>query len=423
MTWTRVNAVTTFVLSILVSGVCVADDLRTEYGGHLKGRYTFQSFPDDSIFNDVTGSTAHDGIAELRLKLNLEKGPWRFDGAYQMFALYGDQVEYSRDLPPAFAFFSGRLPDDRRRLFDLTDVIVDKNKTVVVQRLDRISVGYTGEKAVLRFGRQTISWGNGMFFAPMDIVNPFDPAAVDTEYKIGDDMLLGQYLFDSGDDAQAAVVFRRDLITGDVDKDSSTAAFKYHGGAGQGEYDVLLAQNYSDPMVALGGNVSLGGAVVRGDLVVSDTSTEDVIASFVANYSYSWVMGGKNTSGAIEYFFNGYGQRKGDYSDLGENEELLKRIARGELFTLGRHYIAGSLMIEMTPLWQLTPNVFTNLSDGSALAQVVTQHSVSDNITLLGALNVPLGPSGTEYGGLPAGVPDKYLSYDLSAFLQFAWYF
>jgi len=37
-----------------------------------------------------------------------------------------------------------------------------------------------------------LSWGNGLVFSPMDIVNPFDPTAVDTEYKAGDDMLYGQ---------------------------------------------------------------------------------------------------------------------------------------------------------------------------------------------------------------------------------------
>ena len=51
----------------------------------------------------------------------------------------------------------------------------NKNKNASLVRLDRISIGYTGEKTVLRFGRQAISWGNGLLFTPMDIFNPFDP--------------------------------------------------------------------------------------------------------------------------------------------------------------------------------------------------------------------------------------------------------
>jgi len=412
-----------FACCLLFSGAAVADELNLDYGGHFKGRYTFQSFPDNSIFNQLTGDTAHDAIGELRLSLKANKGPLRFDAAYQLFGFYGDQVEYSRDLPPSLLILSPRLPNDRRRLFDLTDVIEDDGKFAAVQRLDRLSVGYTGDKAVIRFGRQAISWGNGLSFAPMDIVNPFDPSTVDTEFKAGDDMLLGQYLFNDGSDLQGAVVFRRNVVTGDVDKDSGTVALKYHGSAGNAEYDLLLAQNYADPMLGLGGNISVGGAVVRGDLVLTDTDSEGLVSMFVANYSYSWVMGGKNVSGGLEYFFNGFGQRNGNYDDLIDNTELLERLARGELFTVGRNYLAGSLTIEMTPLWQLTPNAFVNLSDGSALTQIVSNYSLRDNMILLGALNVPLGPSGTEYGGLPTGLPDNYLSYDLSAFVQLAWYF
>ncbi len=90
-------------------------------------------------------------------------------------------------------------------------------------------MGYTGDKAVARFGRQALTWGNGMIYTPMDILNPFDPAAVDKEYKLGDDMLYGQYARDNGDDLQGVVVFRRNLETGDVDQDWSSFALKYHG--------------------------------------------------------------------------------------------------------------------------------------------------------------------------------------------------
>ena len=44
-------------------------------------------------------------------------------------------------------------------------------------------------------------------------------------------------------------------------------------------------------------------------------------------------------------------------------------------------------------------------------------------MTLLGSLNLPIGPSGSEFGGIEAGLPDRYLSSDGSVFVQFAWYF
>ena len=77
----------------------------------------------------------------------------------------------------------------------------------------------------------------------------------------------------------------------------------------------------------------------------------------------------------------------------------------------------------LTPLFTVTPNLFWNLGDGSALLQVVTQNSLGDNLVLLGALGVPMGPSGTEYGGIETDIPGVYFSSDMSLFLQLGWYY
>ena len=415
------------ILAVFVLGsLCQAEETRFEYGGHIKGRLIAQSFPGDSIFHDLTGSSAFDVESDLRLNLEADRGPWSFNTSYQLFVLYGDSIEYSRLFPPGLGVVSDRFPNDDRRLFDLTKIISDDDKFAALHRLDRFWVGYSNEKTVVRFGRQVISWGNGLFFSPMDIVNPFDPTAIDTEYKTGDDMLYGQYLLNSGDDVQAAVVFRRNPANGETDSEESTTSIKYHGVSGDREYDLFAAVNHGDTMIGIGGNTSIGGAVIRGDLVVTDTSSDTTI-QFVSNLSYSWVWGGKNVSGAFEYYYNGFGQKDGAYDlpSLGSNPDLLDRLSRGELFSIGRHYLAGSMMVEMTPLWLLTPIVFLNVEDGSALIQLVTQNDLRENLAFLGSLSVPIGPKGSEYGGIETGTetPNRYLSTDLSLFAQIAWYF
>ncbi len=80
-------------------------------------------------------------------------------------------------------------------------------------------------------------------------------------------------------------------------------------------------------------------------------------------------------------------------------------------------------MIEMSPLWMLTPTLVSRADDPSGLIQVVTQYSLSDNMTFLGSLNVPLGADGTQYGGPETPVPNRYLSFDAGIFAQLAWYF
>lgn len=410
------------IIAALSAGA-VAEDVNYELGGHGKFRLVGQAFPDNSLFRDLAGTNSIDVEGDLRFEFSANSGRWSFDTAYQLVALHGDAVEYSRDLPSGGIFFD-RLPNDDRRLIDLTDVIRDESKTALLQRLDRLWLGYTSEKAVVRFGRQALSWGNGLFYSPMDLVNPFDPAAIDTEFKTGDDMLYLQYLRDSGDDVQAAIVFRRDLLSGDVDADEATVALKYHGFAGETEYDILIATSYDDAVVGVGGVKSIGGAVLRADFVVTD-AVSDLYLQFVTNLSYSWVWRDRNMSGAIEYYYNSFGQHEGQYDplSLATNPELLSRVSRGELFAIGRNYLAGSITVEMSPLWTLTPTLLANVSDASGLFQLVTQYSLGDNMTLLASLNISLGADGTEFGGISTGVPNRYLSTDAGLFAQFATYF
>jgi hypothetical protein len=410
-------------LLLLIGAAAVADEIPYELGGHTKLRFIGTTFPSDSVFRPLAGRESLDLEGDLRLDFSAAPGRWRFQADYQLIGFYGDRVEYTRELPPAADLLLARLPGDERRLFDLTRVMHDRDKSALLHRLDRLWVGYASEKAVLRFGRQAISWGNGLFYAPMDLVNPFDPAAVDTEYKAGDDMLYLQYLQDNGNDLQAAIVARRNPVNGDVEAQQATAALKYHGFVGGSEFDLLVAEHYDDLVLGLGGTRSVGGAVLRGDLVVTDADTDSYV-QLVANWSYSWTWRGRNMSGAFEYHFNGFGQQEGRYDpeSLAGNLDLLARLARGETFTLGRHYLAGSVLVEMSPLWTITPTVLANAADPSALLQIVTSLSLSDNMTFLGSLNVPLGPNGSEFGGIASG-GGLYLSTGPGIFAQLAGYF
>ena len=400
-TWT--NVLPRLFLLLLIPGFVFADDSKTEIGGHMKLRVVGQTYPSDSLIRDRAGSSSVDTQGELRLNFEAQMGRWSFDANYQLAALNGETFQSS---------------DDKRRLFNLTSVIDAGNTSALLHRLDRLWVGYTSEKTVVRFGRQALTWGNGLFYAPMDLVNPFNPATIDTEYKAGDDMLYAQYLRADGSDLQLAYVFRRDLMSRAVDADEATIAVKYHGSAGEWEYDTLIAQNYGDPVAGVGARRNIGGAVWSGDIVFTDTE-RDIHVQLVTNLSYSWNWAGKNMSGALEYYFNGFGQSGGNY-DL-----LALANNRTELFALGRHYAAANVTIEMTPLWVLSPTILVNIRDPSALFQLVTNYSLSDNMTLLGSINLPLGASGTEFGGIQAAtqMQVRYFSIDVGVFAQIGWYF
>ena len=76
--------------------------------------------------------------------------------------------------------------------------------------------------------------------------------------------------------------------------------------------------------VRCAGIVPLGGAVLRGDITVTDTD-EDTVASAVGSVSYSWMGFGRNMSGVLEYYYNGFGQDDDEYGVefLADNPDLL----------------------------------------------------------------------------------------------------
>lgn len=409
-------------LSVALFSAVAAAEVPLFDRGHLKGVLQSTHYPDDSLFREAAAAVANDQGMEFRL--NFSAGADRLSVAadYQLLGRFGDSLALGEAFDGLF-LVPPALPDDDRRWWDLTDTISDGSSRLLVQRLDRLHVSFTGDAAVVRFGRQAVSWGNGLIYNPMDFFNPFDPAAVDTEYKIGDDMLYAQYLLDSGSDWQFVSVQRRDE-EGDVTSQVQSNALKFHGFGLEREYDLLLAEHFDDTIVAAGGALNVGEAVLRGDVMFTDTGS-DREASLVANWSWSWVWGSYNVSAVAEYFFNGFGLRQSDYTPekITAASDLTDRLTRGELFTLGRHYLAGSLQVEITPLLNVIPNLFVNLGDQSALAQVVAQWNLAQDWQVLAAVNVPVGPAGTEFGGLESGVEGLRLSVGPSVFAQIAVYF
>ena len=394
-----------------------------DFSGHAKYQFIYSTYPDNSVFFKVLDNSSLSNNLEVRLKFAAYRQRWDFKADYQFIALYSETLELARQFSDA-ALPIGNVISDDRRWWNLTDTIKNEGNWLAVQRLDRLSLAYTGEHIVWRFGRQAISWGNGMVFTPMDIFNPFDPAAVDKEYKTGDDMLYGQYLFNNGNDLQGVAVVRRDPVSGQVENKQSSLAFKYHGFLGTHEYDLLVAEHFNDRILGLGGIVNIGGAIGRGDLTWTHGDEESVF-SLATSISYSWTWGGKNVSGLLEYYHNGFGQKNGAYSasDLAQNPELLDRVSRGELFTLARNYFAASASIEVSPLFLLIPNFFVNLEDPSSLVQLVAQYDWKQNLQILAAVNIPFGPDGSEYGGIEAPMEGNYFSTGPSLFAQLAWYY
>lgn len=348
---------------------------------------------------------------------------WSLDSAWQLDADQGGEVRLERRLRQAFPELS--TDAQRRNWWPLSRTISDSGAHRASQRMDRLSLDYAGEHLVLRLGRQALTWGSGLVFRPMDLFNPFAPDATDTEYKPGSDMLYGQWLFDDGSDLQAVLVPRRDPVDRRLSGASSAGGIKWHRQLGPRQtlgLDLMLARDgHADVLgAALGG--AWGGASWNLEAVPTRLRDGAVRTSLLANMQYAWSWHGRNVNGYAEVFRNGFGV--GDRRPLRNlPPALLQRLARGELFTLSRHYLALGASVQWSPLLALRPGLIGNLDDGSKLLSGQAVYSLAQDVALTAGLVWPLGRYGSEYGGvtIAPGMP-VYASPARSIYLRLTWY-
>ncbi|MDO8596264.1 MAG: hypothetical protein Q7R45_06540, partial [Sulfuricaulis sp.] len=108
---------------------------------------------------------------------------------------------------------------------------------------------------------------------------------------------------------------------------------------------------------------------------------------------------------------------------LAADPELTARLARGEVYTLGRDYAVLGVQVELSPLVNAFVNVIQNLNDSSRTLQLRGVYDWRQDTQFMAGFNLPDGERGSEYGGLPTGLPGMWLAPGRSLFLRVAYYF
>ena len=139
---------------------------------------------------------------------------------------------------------------------------------------------------------------------------------------------------------------------------------------------------------------------------------------------YAWGWFGKNFYGLIEYYFNESGFTD-NYEEALTDPVLSERLERGELFTLGKHYLAGQLQIELHPLLQSHWVTIVNLSDTSLIFQPQFTWDVALNWQLIAGASIYAGDDETEFGGFDTdvGLFSFKVAPSDSVFLWLTYYF
>jgi hypothetical protein len=388
--------------------------LEADWGGHLRTIGTAAFLDEDAAQRTVDRDPYTDGQAELRLKSRLDVGAhWTLMTHYELVALGGDGRENSSALSAATGLPEGLRSasgvDDEGRLFDLTGVIAESDRHLVYHRLDRLNLGCSAQWGSLRLGRQALTWGDGLIFNPMDLFNPFAPTTVQRDYKTGEDMAHLQLPLASVE-GELLYLPRRDPHSGDLSEDQASYAAKLHFPAAGLELDLDLmgARHYGDGVFGAGGSGYLGGALWRLNATYTHVTAGgggDDFLQAVANLDYAWMWGGKNVYAFLEVYYNQLGRTE-NYGAALADEVLAQRVARGELFTLGRYYLAGQLQVELHPLAQLHTTALVNLSDPSGLVQPQLRWDVAPDWQLILGAQWHWGGDESEFGGFDAATAD-----------------
>lgn len=357
----------------------------------------------DSIEAALGERNRNDLLGNLRLIWAPHWGNWSATAAYVVSGDHGGNVPLRREE-------SSLLAAPPLTLFDLTDTIYDKDRTKVAQRIDRLSVGYTGTHLVVRLGRQALTWGSGLVFRPMDLFDPFSPSATDTEYKPGTDMLYTQWLFNDGSDLQFIVVPHANHYGSRPTSNASSIALHLHTTILGHQTTWLIARDHGDWVAAVGLNGALGGATWNLELIPTFLERGPTRVSALANISTAMTLFDRNATVFAEYYHNGFGADGSGVSLATLPSGLRSRLARGQVFNLRKNYLAAGITLEVTPLLNINPTIIADLDDGSALMLLSGTYSLGDNLSLVAGAQIPIGSAHTEFGGIPvsAANPERF---------------
>lgn len=282
-------------------------------------------------------------------------------------------------------------------------------------RTDRLLAKVSLDGFDLVVGRQPVSFGSGLFFTPLDLVSPFTPATIDTEYKPGVDAVRVDGYFGTGGGITvvAAYTGRTYLHEAAAEGEPTSARVSV---AGQGRLTVgvtdlsLFLGGIRGDLVAGASVVSaLGPVGVHGDVAVTVPRPDLGEPVFVRAVIGADGRPTGTTTISGELYVQSFGS-----TDPGDLFERLgrERAQRGEVWLSGLAYAGLAISQEITPLWVASVGAFMNLTDPSALIAPSLAWSAAQNVdvALGGFVGVGAAPEGRtlDLDALPAspGVSD-----------------
>jgi len=284
--------------------------------------------------------------------------------------------------------------------------------------IDRLSL--KGRHGSLRWsaGRQAYGFGNIVLLSPLDIIAPFSPDAIDTEYRPGVDALRIDYATTRGDLLSHVTVWDDDPS---LNSHLATGSFNIAG------LDLLLiaGELREREMGGIGLAGNLGGLGVKGELSwyqgkAVNTTGGDLYDDFAIAAAELWYRFDNNLIVLAEYLYNGAGAEtpEGYLQAAGS-----ATVAEGLNTLLGQYYFLLAPSLELHPLLTVSLLGIWNLEDDSYMVRPQLAISLGDNLSLDISHTINHGDELTSLRPGMRTPQSEFGMYGDSAALYLRWYF
>lgn len=339
-------------------------------------------------------------LADLRARLKVVRGDWLSIALHDSLTLTTSSLSLAT-AGGALALGQGRLP---ATWLPLDWSIVDGPQLTLRDRIDWGYVRLAKGPASLTIGRQPITFGRGALWTPEDLVDPFSPFQIDTEFKPGLDAARLDLAI--GRDVTLAVVgvagdaeHGRDLT---IRTDGSAVMQRLEVAVGTTRLGMMSGYIRGDAVGALDLFIDLHGADLHGE--VTGTYVPDADRRpFDRKLFGRAVLGStfelsSRLHGTVEAYWNGSGStHPADYAA----ELMSPRLQSGETYNLGMFYGGAVLDFTAHPLVHIATAAIVNAIDDSALIAPSVHFNASSNTMLIAGAFVPVGAKPNEFALYP----------------------
>ena len=342
-----------------------------QIGGYYKNYFT--------AFDTVQTNNLM-GIVTNRLRLNLSYTPaetFSFDIAYDFTPRIQDSSLFNDSV------FAVAIPSSRYRFADIPSRIypTDKEPTGnmgIYHNLDRAIIHYSADFADISIGRDAIAWGSARIINPTDVVAPFSFDQLDTEDRVGVDVVR----------IRIPIGILGEIDTGYVigekfEYDKSAIFLRTQLNAVETDFSISLIQFQRNLLARIDITRGIGGAgfwletayVFTEPFMDMNSPSDNYLRSSIG---LDYIFNGKLFT-FIEYHFNGAGTvNPDDYIDNLNQPAYMQ----GGVYLFGIHYLSPGISYQLTPLMNIGGQVIFNLSDKSATFIPQLSYNVAEDLHL-----------------------------------------